>query len=95
MSNDVLISVFSQHTVYLNRVAASQGNAVLPYLDNIYSGINQIYAKYSSRKNITPELKVKIRDEVSQLVASELQVYTRELKKEQREIGIYETEFSS
>jgi SPP1 gp7 family putative phage head morphogenesis protein len=95
MANDALVAAFSQHTVYLNRVAASQGNAVLPYLDNIYSGINQIYAKYSSRKNITQQLKIEIRKQVSDLVSSELQIYTRELKKEQREIGIYETEFSA
>jgi SPP1 gp7 family putative phage head morphogenesis protein len=95
MAQEQIVSVFSQHVTYINRVAAGFGNDVLPYLDGIYSGINQIYGKYSSRKNITPELQETISAEISSLVSSELQAYTRELKKDQRELGIYEAEFSA
>lgn len=95
MASDQLIAIYSQHTVYLNRVAAGLGNDVIPYIDNIYTGINSIFAKYSSRKRITPELESKIRSEIESIVSSEMQVYTRYLKSEQRQIGIHESEFSA
>ena len=95
MASEQLIAIYSQHTVYLNRLAAGLGNDVIPYLDDIYTGINSVFARYSSRKRITPELETKIRSEISAVVSAELQEYTRYLKSQQREVGIYESEFSS
>ena len=95
MANEQLIAIYSQHSVHINRLAAGLGNDVVPYIDNIYTDINSIFAKYSSRKRITPELESKIRSEISAIVSEEMQAYTRYLKSEQRQVGIYESEFSA
>jgi hypothetical protein len=95
MANEQLVAIYSQHTSNLNRVATSQGNAVIPYIDEIYRQINIVFANYSTRKRITPELEQKIRDEINKIVSTEMQAYIRELKSDQRELGLHEAQFGA
>lgn len=95
MANEQLVAIYSQHTSNLNRVATSQGNAVMPYIDEIYRQINIVFANYSTRKRITPELEQKIRDEINKIVSTEMQAYIREVKSDQRELGLHEAQFGA
>ena len=93
MQSDILTTIYSQHTVYLQRVAASQGRDVLPYLENIENDIQKIFNKYRDRAK-TAKNQEAITKAIDESVKKNLKLYTTELNKSQREIGAYEAGLS-
>ena len=49
MQSELLTTIYSQHTAFLQRVAATQGRAVIPYLENIQDDIQRIFNRYRDR----------------------------------------------
>jgi len=94
MPVDQLITIFSQHTVYLQRVGASLGNDVIPYLEKIETETNAVFAKYRG-KGLTPLRAKKIQDEINEITRSNLQAYIKDLRKSNRAVGENEAEFAT
>ena len=94
MVSEVLTTIYSQHTVYLQRVGATQGNAVIPYLEAIEQDVVDILNKYRKR-NVTVNLQLKIQEQIDEVARKHLQEYARELKTSNREIGAYEGRFAA
>ncbi len=94
MPNEIITAVYAQHTALLQRVGASQGDAVTPFLVNIENGVQRIFNRYSDRAK-TAANQVAIQDAINELTRTELQEYIVELKKDQRAIGKNEGEFAA
>ncbi len=94
MPNSTLTTIYSQHTVYLQRIGATQGNAVVPYLDLIEEDIQRIFNKYRDRAK-TAANQMAIQEAISSVSRKHLQDYIVELKKSNREIGLNEVDFAS
>ena len=92
--NDDLTAIYSQHQIYLQKVAAKFGNDVVPYLERIQSGVNDIFEHYRGM-NLTPKREERIKAQINELTRLELQAYIAELKKDNREIGEYEAGFAA
>jgi len=93
MPNETITAVYAQHTALLQRVGASQGNDVTPFLINIENGVQRIFNRYRDRAK-TAANQVIIQDQINELTRTELQAYIVELKKDQRAIGKNEGEFA-
>jgi SPP1 gp7 family putative phage head morphogenesis protein len=89
----MLTTVYSQHTVYLQRIGATQGNAVVPYLKLIEEDIQRIFNKYRDRAK-TAANQVAIQEAINKSSRKHLQDYIVDLKKSNREIGLNEAEFA-
>jgi len=94
MPVEKLTTIYSQHTIYLQRLGASEGLKVIPYLESIENDVVSILNKYRKRK-VTPALKVDIQTQISEATRKHLQDYTSALKVENRAIGAYEGEFAA
>lgn len=94
MPNEILTTVYSQHTVYLQRIGATQGNAVVPYLKLIEDDIQRIFNRYADRSK-TAANQAAIQKEINEKSREHLQAYIVELKKANREVGINEAEFAA
>ena len=94
MSDEKLTTIYSQHTVYLQRLGASEGLKVTPYLESIENDVVSILNKYRKRK-VTPTLQADIQKQISEATRKHLQDYTSQLKVENRALGAYEGEFAA
>ena len=93
MPNEILTTVYSQHTVFLQRIGATQGNAVVPYLHLIEEDVQRIFNRYRDRAK-TPANQIAIQEAINEASRGHLQDYINELKKSNREIGANEAEFA-
>lgn len=94
MPNEILTTVYSQHTVYLQRIGATQGNAVVPYLKLIEEDVQRIFNRYRDSAK-TAFNQAKIQEAINEATRGHLQDYIVELKKSNREIGANEAEFAT
>ena len=94
MTVEKLTTIYSQHTIHLQRVGATQGLAVIPFLQDVETDVVNILNKYRKR-NVTPALQMKIQDEIDTATRKHLQAYTSQLKVDNRAIGAYEAEFAA
>ena len=78
MPNEIITTAFSQHTVYLQRVGASLGLDVIPYLEEIERQVQTIFARYEGR-GITAKNRDTIQTQVNEISRDQLQFYVREL----------------
>lgn len=94
MPVEKLTTIYSQHTVHLQRIGATEGLAVIPYLQGIETDVVNILNKYRKR-NVTPALQIKIQDEIDTATRKHLQDYTLKLKVSNREVGANEGQFAA
>ena len=94
MPNEILTTVYSQHTVFLQRVGATQGNAVIPFLQLIEEDVQRIFNRYRDRAK-TAANQIAIQEAINLASRGHLQDYINELKKSNREIGTNEAEFAA
>ena len=94
MPTEKLTTIYSQHTLYLQRLGATEGLKVVPYLELVESSVLSILNKYRKRK-VTPALQVDIQRQISLATRKHLQDYTSQLKIENRALGAYEGEFAA
>lgn len=94
MPVEKLTTIYSHHTIFLQRIGATEGLAVIPYLQDIETDVVNILNKYRKR-NVTPALQIKIQDEIDAATRKHLQDYTSQLKVSNREIGANEGQFAA
>tara|TARA_R110002020_G_scaffold257912_2_gene471587 strand:+ start:684 stop:1802 length:1119 start_codon:yes stop_codon:yes gene_type:complete len=94
MPVEKLTTIYSQHTVYLQRVGATEGLKVTPYLVAIENDVVSILNKYRKRR-VTPALQADIQKQINEVTRKHLQDYTSQLKVENRALGAYEAEFAA
>ena len=95
MASEELTTIYSQHTIYLQRLAASLGGESVKYLTAIEDGVVDILNKYRKRKNITLKLQADIQKQIHELSQEQLKLYVVEVKQSNRELGVYEGEFAA
>lgn len=93
MISDQLTTLYTHHTTQLQRVGATEGNKVLPFLVSIENDVVAILNKYRKRK-VTAALQAQIQEEISKVTRQHLQDYTSSLKVENRALGAYEADFA-
>ena len=94
MPVEKLTTIYSQHTVFLQRLGATEGLKVTPYLVSIENDVVSILNKYRKRK-VTLALQATIQEQVNEATRKHLQDYTSQLKVENRALGAYEAEFAA
>ena len=94
MQSEVLTTIYSQHTAFLQRVASTQGRAVVPYLENIQDDIQRIFNRYRDRAK-TAKNQAAISKAINESAKENLQLYVNDLRKQHREVGADEAEFSA
>lgn len=94
MPVEKLTTIYSQHTIYLQRLGATEGLKVTPFLELIENDVVSILNKYRKRK-VTPALQVTIQEQINEATRKHLQDYTAQLKVENRALGTYEAEFAA
>jgi hypothetical protein len=92
--NDDLVAIYSQHQIYLQKVAAKYGNDVVPHLERIQSGVNDIFEHYRGM-NLTPKREERIKAQINELTRLELQDYIKNLKSDTKGVGEYEAQFAA
>ena len=94
MQVEKLTTIYSQHTIYLQRLGATEGLKVIPYLESIENDVVAILNKYRKRK-VTLALQMDIQKQIGEATRKHLQDYTSQLKVENRALGAYEGEFAA
>ncbi len=94
MPNEILTTVYSAHTVWLQRVGATQGNDVIPFLRLIEEDIQRIFNTYRDRPK-TAANQAAITKAIDAASRGHLQDYITGLKKSNREVGTNEAEFAA
>jgi len=94
MPVEQLTTIYSQHTIYLQRLGATEGLKVIPYLESIENDVVSILNKYRKRK-VTIALQLDIQKQINEATRKHLQDYTSALKVENRALGAYEAEFAA
>jgi len=94
MPVEKLTTIYSQHTVYLQRIGATEGLKSIPYLEAIENDVVSILNKYRKRK-VTLALQADIQKQINEVTRKHLQDYTSALKVENRALGAYEAEFAA
>lgn len=94
MPVEQLTTIYSQHTIYLQRLGATEGFKVIPYLESIENDVVSILNKYRKRK-VTIALQLDIQKQINEATRKHLQDYTSALKVENRALGAYEAEFAA
>jgi SPP1 gp7 family putative phage head morphogenesis protein len=92
--NDDLVAIYSQHQIYLQKVAAKYGNDAVPHLERIQSGVNDIFEHYRGM-NLTPKREERIKAQINELTRLELQDYIKNLKSDTKGVGEYEAQFAA
>lgn len=93
MPNEILTTVYSQHTIFLQRIGATQGNAVIPFLNLIEADVQRIFNLYRDRAKTAFNQK-QIQDAIRESTRKHLKDYTVMLKASNRAIGNNEAEFA-
>lgn len=77
MSNEILTAQYTQHTVYLQRIGATLGKDVIPYLEEIDKQVQRIFAKYEGRA-VTIKNRAAIQEQINAVSREQLQLYVAE-----------------
>ncbi len=93
MPNEKLTTIYAQHTAHLQRVGASQGNAVIPFLLLIERDVQRIFNKYRDRRK-TGSNQASIESQIDEVTRVHLQSYISELKQSNRDVGANEADFA-
>ena len=88
MPVEILTTIYSQHTIHLQRVGATEGLKVIPFLEAIENDVVSILNKYRKRR-VTPALQELIQKQINEATRKHLQDYTAQLKVENRAIGAF------
>lgn len=94
MPVEKLTTIYSQHTNHLQRLGATEGAKVTPYLVSIENDVVSILNKYRKRK-VTLALQQDIQKQIGEATRKHLQDYTSNLKVENRALGAYEAELAA
>ncbi len=94
MPNEILTTQYTQHTVYLQRLGATLGKDVIPYLNEIERQVQRIFAKYEGR-SVTAKNRLAIQEQITAVSREQLQLYVNELKKDVRITGFEEGQFAA
>ena len=94
MQVEKLTTIYSQHTIFIQRLGATEGLKVIPYLESIENDVVAILNKYRKRK-VTLALQMDIQKQIGEATRKHLQDYTSQLKVENRALGAYEGEFAA
>jgi SPP1 gp7 family putative phage head morphogenesis protein len=94
MPVEILTTIYSQHTIHLQRVGATEGLKVIPFLEAIENDVVSILNKYRKRR-VTPALQELIQKQINEATRKHLQDYTVQLKVENRAVGAFEAEFAA
>ena len=94
MPVEKLTTIYSHHTIFLQRLGATEGFKVIPYLESIENDVVSILNKYRKRK-VTVALQLDIQKQINEATRKHLQDYTSVLKVENRALGAYEAEFAA
>lgn len=94
MPNEILTTVYSQHTIFLQRIGATQGNAVIPFLKLIEADTQRIFNTYRDSAK-TAFNQQRITESINESTRKHLQDYIVLLKHSNREIGANEAEFAA
>ena len=94
MPVEILTTIYSQHTIHLQRVGATEGLKVIPFLEAIENDVVSILNKYRKRR-VTPALQITIQEQINEATRKHLQDYTAQLKVENRAIGAFEAELAA
>ena len=89
-----LITRYSAHTVYLQRIGAAEGLKVRPYLQAIEEDIFILLNGYKTL-TITPKREAAIKKQINEISRKHLQEYVAQLKVSNRQVGTYEGEFAA
>jgi len=92
--NEILTTVYSQHTIFLQRIGATQGNAVIPFLRLIERDVQRIFNLYRDKPK-TAFNQAKIQEQINASSRKHLQDYIALLKTSNREIGNNEAQFAA
>ena len=87
-----LTSTLASHQLYLERVATSLGDDVVPYLERINERIEKVLKKYKGR-SITPTVVEQIMEQVEVITQEEFSAYVREFRGKNAQVGAYESQF--
>ena len=94
MQNDKITTLYSQHQAGIMRLAATEGNKVIPYLDAIEAGIQAIL-KRNRNKPLTAQRQKDMIAEMNKVSRENLQAYVQEFRADNRVFAEYEAEFST
>ncbi len=94
MPVEILTTIYSQHTIHLQRIGATEGLKVTPFLVAIENDVVSILNKYRKRR-VTPALQITIQEQVNEATRKHLQDYVSQLKTENRAVGAFEAEFAA
>ncbi|HHZ68859.1 MAG TPA: hypothetical protein EYN54_00925 [Methylococcaceae bacterium] len=94
MPVEILTTIYSQHTIHLQRIGATEGLKVTPFLIAIENDVVSILNKYRKRR-VTPALQELIQKQINEATRKHLQDYTSQLKVENRAVGAFEAEFAA
>lgn len=91
---DKLITAASSHQIYIERLAASMGNDVLPYLERIQSRVAAVLEKLPAR-DLSQARQLQVIAQIDVITREELQAYVRDYKVHNADFGNYEARFQS
>ena len=86
-------SIYSNHQIYLERLAAGMGNDALPYIQSINDRVMKLFNNLPKRQ-LSPEHQKEIRKEVNAIVKEELGEMVSAMKLSQKQLGGYEAEWN-
>lgn len=89
-----LVTQYASHQIYLERLAATEGAKVMPFIKNIEARIAAILFALPD-KRLTPAKQQKVIDEITLITKEELTAYTRGLTASNKELGAYEAEYAA
>ena len=76
MPVEKLTTIYSQHTVFLQRIGATQGNAVIPFLNKIEEDTQRIFNRFRDRRK-TSANQLAIQSAINESTRGHLQDYIR------------------
>lgn len=94
MINEELTAIQSQHGVYIQRLAAQYGNESKPFIDSMSERISARINREVG-KNLTPNRRVKLLEDINEIITEELKGYTDSLKANNADLGKYEATFQA
>ncbi len=94
MLNEELVTIFADHSISLQRIATTEGNKVIPYLDKIKEQVKKRFDREVG-KNLTPLRKKKLQEDIAEITRTNLAAYVKELKFDNKAISKNEVVFTA
>ena len=92
--NQELTAIEAQHGVYIQRLAVQYGNESKPFIDSMSERISARINREVGR-NLTPNRRAWLLEDVNEIVSEELKRYTDSLKANNADLGKYEADFQA